>query len=139
MMPPAASQGRCSREIVRYGLEIDVIVDGTGPLIVMLPSSGRDSEDFDDVAAGIAAAGFRVLRPQPRGIGRSVGPMQGITYHDFARDVAAVIEQQDGGDAVIVGHAFGNWIARMTAVDHRPFVRGIVLAAAAAKTIPPEL
>jgi len=129
-----------SRDIVRYGdVQIEVIVEGRGPLIVMLPSSGRDSEDFDDVAAGIAAAGYRVLRPQPRGMGHSVGPMQDLTLHDFARDVGAVVEKLCAGPAVLVGHAFGNWIARMTAVDHPHLVSGIVLAAAAARTFPTQL
>ena len=39
----------------------------------------------------LAADGFRVLRPQPRGIGASAGPMKNLTLHDFAADVAAVI------------------------------------------------
>ena len=117
---------------------IDVITEGSGPLILLLPSRGRDSEDYDEVAEGLAQAGFRVLRPQPRGIGKSTGPMQGLTLHDFARDVAAVIRHY-GGPAVIVGHAYGNWVARMTAVDHPELVRGVVIAAAAAKKYPPEL
>ena len=79
-------------------------------------------------------AGFRVLRPQPRGIGQSVAPMRDITLHDFARDIAAVIRHY-GGPAVIVGHAYGNWVARMTAVDHPQLVRGVVIAAAASKTV----
>jgi pimeloyl-ACP methyl ester carboxylesterase len=117
---------------------IEVIVEGSGPLIVLLPSRGRDSEDYDAVAHGLAQAGLRVLRPQPRGIGRSTGPLEGLTLHDFARDVAAVIVHY-GGPAVIVGHAYGNWVARMTAVDHPDLVRGVVIAAAAAKKYPPEL
>src|SRR5436189_118819 len=36
----------------------------------------------------------------------------------------------------IVGHAFGNWIARMTAVDYPNLVRGVVIVAAAAKAYP---
>jgi pimeloyl-ACP methyl ester carboxylesterase len=40
---------------------------------------------------------------------------------------------------VIVGHAYGNWIARMTAVDHPALVRGVVFLAAAAKQFSPEL
>ena len=128
-----------TRELVRYAdVEIDTIVEGVGPLIVLLPSRGRDSEDYDEVASGIAEAGFRVLRPQPRGIGQSKGPMTGITLHDFARDIAEVIRHY-GTDAVIVGHAYGNWVARMTAVDHPSLVRGVVIAAAAAKQYPPEL
>jgi protocatechuate 3,4-dioxygenase beta subunit/pimeloyl-ACP methyl ester carboxylesterase len=128
------------RHIVRRNdTAIEVIAEGAGPLILILPSTGRDSEDFDDVACGLAAAGFRVLRPQPRGIGCSVGPMQGLTLHDLARDVAAVIDQEGQGPAILVGHAFGNWVARMTAVNHPGLVRGLVLTAAAAKQIPQEL
>jgi pimeloyl-ACP methyl ester carboxylesterase len=136
----AFAQSDRHRELVRSGdVQIDVIVEGRGPLVVMLPSRGRDSEDYDEVAAMIAASGFQVLRPQPRGIGRSAGPMDGLTLHDFARDVAAVIEERHNGRAVIVGHAYGNWVARMTAVDFPHLVRGVVLAAAAAKAYPPEL
>jgi len=127
------------RELVGYAdVAIDVITEGAGPLVVLLPSRGRDSEDYDEVAHGIAQHGFRVLRPQPRGIAKSTGPMRGITLHDFGNDIAAVIRHY-GGPAVIVGHAFGNWVARTTATDHPELVRGVVIAAAAAKTYPGEL
>ena len=127
------------RELVRYAdVTIDVITEGSGPVVILLPSRGRDSEDYDDVANGIAAQGFRVLRPQPRGIGKSTGAMRGVTLHDFGNDIAAVIRQY-GGPAVIVGHAYGNWVARTAATDHPELVRGVVIAAAAAKTYPGEL
>ena len=81
-----------TRDLVTDGdVRIDVIAEGAGPLVVLLPSSSRDSEDFDAVAAGIAAAGFRVLRPQPRGMLGSRGPLVGLTLHDLAGDVASVI------------------------------------------------
>jgi len=76
------------------------------------------------------------VRPQPRGAGRSSGPMKDLSLHDFARDTAAVIRHEGGGPAVLVGHAFGNWVARMTAVDHPQLVRGVVIVAAAAKAYP---
>jgi len=118
-------------------VRIEVLSEGSGPLIVMLPSRGRGAEDFDSVAGGLVKAGFRVLRPQPRGAALSRGPMQNLTLHDLARDVAAVIRNAgDGGPAIIVGHAFGSWVARMTAVDHPELVRGVVMAAAAAKAYP---
>ena len=121
------------------GASIEVIAEGKGPLVVILPSRGRGAEDYDEVARAIAKAGHRVLRPQPRGIGRSQGPMQGLTLHDFARDVAAVIEHAKTGAAILVGHAFGNWVARMTAADYPRLVRGVAILAAAAKTCPKEL
>jgi pimeloyl-ACP methyl ester carboxylesterase len=121
----------------RKDVVIETYVEGTGPSIVMLPSTGRDGgEDFDHTAARLAASGFTVLRPQPRGIGQSTGPMAGVSLHDMADDVAAVIIALGDGRAVILGHAFGHFIARMTAVDHPAAVRGIVLAAAAASSYP---
>jgi len=136
----ASTQTDRKREIVAHGdVRIDVIAEGAGPLVVLLPSRGRDSEDYDEVAWEIAKAGYRVLRPQPRGTCRSTGPMKGLTLHDFARDVAAVIEHAGGGPAVVVGHAFGNWIARMTAADHPRLVCGVAILAAAAKTYPQSL
>lgn len=56
--------------------------------------------------------------PQPRGMGASTGPMSGLTLHDYARDVAAVIEQLGSGPAFVLGHAFGQWVARCLAADH---------------------
>ena len=127
-------------ETVRYNdVQIDVVVDGSGPAVVLLPSLARDSDDYDEVAEGLAAAGFAVLRPKPRGIGHSTGPMTNITLHDFARDIAEVIKTLGGGKAVVVGHAYGNWVARMTAADYPGLVRGVVIAAAAAKQYAPEL
>ena len=118
-------------------IRIEVAAEGRGPLIVMLPSRGRGAEDFDDVANELVKAGFRVLRPQPRGAALSLGPMQNLTLHDLARDIAVVIRNAgDGGPAIIVGHAFGSWVARMTAIDHPELVRGVVMVAAAAKAYP---
>ena len=64
--------GQRTRKVVPIGEEhIEVIAEGEGPGLVLLPSSSRDSEDFDAIAAAFAAAGLRVLRPQPRGMGRA--------------------------------------------------------------------
>ena len=132
-----AARAEPARQIVAYeDVRIEVIVQGSGPLVVMVPSRGRGAEDFDAVATGLAKAGFRVLRPQPRGVGGSRGSMTGLSLHDFARDTAAVIRHEKRGPAVLVGHAFGSWIARATAVDHPELVRGVVLVAAAAKGYP---
>lgn len=119
---------------------IETIVEGSGPALVMLPSLGRDGyEDFDAVAALLAAGGLTVLRPQPRGIGASTGPMLGTSLNHLAADIAAVIRAEGGGRAVILGHAFGHFVARMTAVDFPDLVRGVILAAAAARHYAPEI
>jgi pimeloyl-ACP methyl ester carboxylesterase len=119
--------------------QVEIIAEGKGPLIVMLPSASRGADDFYDVAALIAAQGFRVVCPEPRGSGRTTGPHEGISLHDVANDVAAAIQHENIGPAILVGHAAGSFTARMTAVDHPELVRGVVLAAAGARSFPPEL
>jgi pimeloyl-ACP methyl ester carboxylesterase len=119
---------------------IEVLSQGKGSLVVMLPSRGRGAEDFDELAELFVKQGYRVVRPQPRGIGKSTGAMHGITLHDLGNDVAAVIRAEGGKEpALVVGHAFGNWVARMTGVDHPELVRGVVIVAAAAKKYPAGL
>jgi pimeloyl-ACP methyl ester carboxylesterase len=134
----APAKAESEREIAYYDdVRIEIIAEGSGPLIVMLPSRGRGADDFDVVAGELVKGGFRVLRPEPRGAALSRGPMQNLTLHDLARDIAAVIRiAGSGGPAIIVGHAFGSWVARMTAIDHPELVRGVVMVAAAAKAYP---
>ena len=116
--------------IHRGDTQIEILSQGAGPLIVLLPSLGRGAEDFDAIAERLAAAGFRVLRPQPRGIGQSNGPMSGIDLHDYANDIAAVIEHAAGGRAFVVGHAFGNRVARLLATVRPELVSAVALVAA---------
>jgi len=119
------------RSIVERGdVAIEVLAQGKGPLVVMVPSLGRPAEDFDDLAGRLADAGYRALRPQPRGIGASKGPMHALTLHDFAKDMAAVIERHGGGPAVMAGHAFGNFVARTMAADFPQLTRAVILLAA---------
>jgi len=129
-----------TREVIRHdNVTIDLIAEGHGPLLVLLPSLGRDSEEFDPVAEQLAAGGLRVLRPQPRGYGQSAGPMKNITLHDYARDVAAVIEHEKAGPAIVAGHAFGHFVAKMTAVDYPKLTRAVILIGAAQKRPDPAV
>jgi pimeloyl-ACP methyl ester carboxylesterase len=136
---PAVSMeaGPVDHLAVEHGnVTIEVLSQGHGPAIVILPSLGRSGDDYSVVSRLLAENGFRVLRPQPRGIGRSHGPMEGLTMHDLAADVASVISSENAGPAIVVGHAFGNFVARQIAADRPDLVRGIVLAAASAGKVP---
>jgi len=125
------------------GVRIEVLVNDsaadTAPSIVLLPSSQRDSRDFDDLAQRLAAKGFRVLRPQPRGMGRSSAPPPDLTLHTLAGDVAGTIEQLGGGPAIVAGHAYGHYVARVTDLDHPQLVRGVAVLAGAARMFPAGL
>ena len=154
-MPVAGDTGVAAqapeRTVIALGdVRIEIWAQGEGPLIVLLPSLGRGAADFEPIASRLAQAGYRVLRPQPRGIGRSNGPLTGIDLHDYAADVATVIANENIvheniaheniaheniaheklGSAFVVGHAFGNRVARMLATDRPELVRAVALVAA---------
>jgi len=123
------------RRIIERGeARIEVLAEGAGPAVLLLPSLGRGAEDFDEVAPLVAAAGFRVVRPEPRGIGGSAGPAAGLTLYDLAEDAAAALEAMAGGPAIVAGHAFGNWVARAFAVARPALTRGVALLAASIGT-----
>jgi pimeloyl-ACP methyl ester carboxylesterase len=108
---------------------LEVHVQGEGPAVVLLASLGRGADDFVDLAGHLAAAGFSTLAPEPRGIGASASPLDGVTMSDLADDVAAVIRALAGGQATVIGHAFGNRVARMVATAHPDLVESVVLLA----------
>jgi len=128
-------------EIVTVGAtSIETYVDGAGPAVVIIPSYGRDGgDDFEPFTAALVDAGYRVLRPQPRGIGKSTGPMADVALDDLGDDVAHVIDQLGDGPAAVLGHAFGNFVARTVATNHPERVAAVILAAAAGRTVPAEI
>lgn len=137
MAADAVANALQHKVIEKGPVRIEVTEQGQGPAIVMLPSLGRSGRDYDKVAERLASEGFRVLRPEPRGVGQSQGPMHGLTVHDFAADVAMVIDAEVKAPVVVVGHAWGNFAARMLATDRPDLVAGVVVAAASAGKVPP--
>lgn len=130
-----------SRSITREdGACIEVLVDeasGAAQPVVLLPSSQRDAHDLAELAQALQRRGHTVLRPQPRGMGRSSPPPPGMTLSTLAGDVGFAIERLgDGTPAVVVGHAYGHWVARVTDLEHPHLVRGVVVLGAAARNFP---
>jgi pimeloyl-ACP methyl ester carboxylesterase len=113
-----------------------VFSEGRGPAIVLLPGQGRGPRDLDAGLAALVSAGYRVVRPEPRGFGESVGPVDGVDLRDIAADVAAAIEASHSAPAIVGGWAYGNRVARMLATERPQLVRGLVLIAAGGKFPP---
>jgi pimeloyl-ACP methyl ester carboxylesterase len=82
---------------------LDVRIAGEGPTLVLLPALGRSASDLNKFACHLVAAGYRVVLPEPRGIGASSGRLDGLTLYDLARDVAAVVEAMCAEPAVLIG------------------------------------
>ncbi len=135
-----SADDRTSELVSERDVTIETYVAGAGPALVILPSYGRDGgADFDDITAQVTGAGWKVLRPQPRGVGRSGGPMTDMTMSDLANDIARVVKALAGGQAVVLGHAFGNQVARVMAVEHGHCIKAVVLAAASGSKVDPAV
>ena len=136
-MPGGTRRSRFTRT---SDVAIESYIEGTGPAFVILPSYGRGGgEDFDDIAARISGAGWMVLRPQPRGVAGSRGPMTGVTLRNLADDIASTIRTLGNGPAVLLGHAFGHALSCMVATDHPDVVKAVVLAAGQASEVAEEV
>src|SRR5262250_3263667 len=116
---------------------LECTLRGSGAPIVLLANAGCSVGYFDHLARALATAGFQTISINMRGVGGSLGSLDGATLHDLAGDVAGVIEAIGCGPAHLVGHAFGNRIARCLAVGQPPLVRSVTLLAAGGLIGPP--
>ncbi|NBS74510.1 MAG: alpha/beta hydrolase [Betaproteobacteria bacterium] len=135
---PNEKMTHCSELFEFEQCRIEVVTMGQGPLVIFLPSLGRDAHDFLPLASLMASQGCRVCLPFPRGTGKSTGVLEGVTLNDLADDICNVI-RMEGKPAIVAGHAFGNWVARNLATRYPELVSAVVLLAAAHRNFPVEL
>src|SRR5262249_14518901 len=126
----------------RFNAEVgDVALEctscGSGIPVVLLANAGCSVGYFDYLAGMPAILGLQAVSIHIRGVAGSRGSLDGTTLHDLSGDVARVIEAIGCGPARLVGHAFGNRIARCLAVDQPPLVRSVTLLAAGGLIGPP--
>jgi pimeloyl-ACP methyl ester carboxylesterase len=115
---------------------IEYFSQGNGEPIVLLPFGSLTIGYLDGVAQDLAHAGYRVVRINFRGSGKSTGSGERVTLHTLASDVAGVIQALKLGPVNVAGHAFGNRVARTLAADHPELVHSVILFAAGGK-VPP--
>ncbi len=81
---------------------------GSGQPVVLIHGWPLNADSWDDVALGLAGAGFRAIAYDRRGFGRSDQPWEGYDYDTFADDLACVIDQcADGQPVSLVGFSMG--------------------------------
>lgn len=132
-----------SRYIQSDTATIEVILQGpsSGSSIIIIPSLGRDSSsDFNSFSTSLAHAGYFVLRPQPRGTLGSSGPVLNISIEQQAADISKVITTLSAsGKAIVLGHAFGHFLAQILASTYPNQVPGIIFAAAQTDSVPADI
>jgi pimeloyl-ACP methyl ester carboxylesterase len=118
-------------------VQIDALINGTGEILVLLAAGGQDASSFNDFTPLLNKAGYKTVAINRRGFAGSKGPLEDLTLHDLANDIAGVIQMLGGNAVHVLGWAFGNRVARCLAEDHPHLVKTIILLAAGGQ-VPPE-
>jgi pimeloyl-ACP methyl ester carboxylesterase len=101
-------------------------VEGSGPLVVLVPGMGDLRAGYRFLAPALVAVGYRVASTDLRGHGDSDTTFPSYGDADTAGDVAALIDEL-GGPAVIVGNSMGAAAAVLVAAERPDRVTGLVL------------
>ncbi|MEY4633007.1 MAG: hypothetical protein RLZ18_379 [Actinomycetota bacterium] len=113
------------------GNNYEVFEYGSGSeTLILAPGNGRPAADLLELAEGVAAEGIRVITFNYRTIGASTGPVEGLTLHDYARDVWRVADALNIKRLHLGGKAYGNRVMRAASMAHPDRVKSIILYAA---------
>ena len=95
-----------------------VIVEGTGPDVILIPGLSSPRDVWDGVRAGLRAH-HRIHLIQIRGFGEPAGPnAQGPVLEPFVEALAAYIRDNHLNHPAIVGHSLGGLSALMLGARH---------------------
>jgi len=125
MVKPTVSPAPRTQYLNRPEGRIAYDVQGTGPLVLLVPGMGDLRSAYRFVVPTLVAAGFTVVSTDLRGHGDSDNSFS--TYGDVptANDLVALLTEL--GPAVIVGNSMAAGAAVIVAADHPGLVHGLVL------------
>lgn len=118
------------------GATLAVTVAGSGPTVVFAHGWTNNRSVWAPVARSVAAAGHRVVLYDQRGHGASTFGTAPVTIDRLGDDLAAVLDQVEVDNCLLVGHSMGGFTAMAFACEHAGSlsarVRGLVLVSTAA-------
>lgn len=109
------------------GIEINCVVEGSGPWLAMSHSLACNLAMWDEQAA-LLSKRFKVLRFDTRGHGRSDAPAGAYTLELLADDASALFDALRVRDAHWIGLSMGGMIGQTFALKHPGFFKSLVLA-----------
>jgi non-heme chloroperoxidase len=80
---------------------------GSGQPVVLIHGYPLNADSWERQERALLAAGYRVIRYDRRGFGRSATPTIGYDYDVFAADLSTLLERLDLRDVVLVGFSMG--------------------------------
>jgi len=114
---------------------VNYVVEGQGPALVMLHGFFMSTALFDNQAA-LFSKTHTVIRIDSRGHGDTPDGATPYSFWDQADDVIAVMDAEGVDAATIVGHSQGGFIGLRMALAHPDRVSGLILIASEAGPSP---
>ncbi|MEU7144886.1 3-oxoadipate enol-lactonase [Nocardia sp. NPDC046473] len=121
-------------------VEVDYVIDGPpeGLPVVLSGSLGSDLRMWEPQVAVLAAAGYRVVRYDHRGHGRSPVPPGPYSLADLGSDALALLDRLDIRRSHFVGLSLGGMVG-MWVAEHAPHrLHTLTLACTSAELGPPS-
>jgi len=123
-----------SRTIQANGIDIFVIEEGFGPLVLLCHGWPELSYSWRHQIPALAAAGFHVAAPDMRGFGQTSAPadINAYSIFDHVGDMVALVAALGEQKAIVIGHDWGAPVAW-----HCAMFRPEVFTAVAGLSVPP--
>jgi pimeloyl-ACP methyl ester carboxylesterase len=115
------------RRLSLNGIELNVIEQGEGPLVVLCHGFPELAYSWRRQIPALAAAGYRVAAPDMRGYGESSAPkdVQAYDIVELCGDMCALLDALGEDPAVFVGHDWGANVVWHMAILHPGRVRAV--------------
>ena len=126
MTSAASAPSPSTRFVNRPDGRIAYDVQGTGPLVVLVPGMGDLRTGYRYLAPKLIAAGYTVATTDLRGHGDSDTTFLSYGDPETAGDIEAVIDEL-GGRAVVGGNSLAAGAAVILAAEHPVKVSGLIL------------
>ena len=126
-------------EIAANGMKFHALAAGPadGPLLVLLHGFPETSLGWRHQVGPLAAAGFRVVAPDQRGIGLSSKPAGIAAYRidRLAADIVAIVHALGRERAQVAGHDWGGAVAWFLAIHHADVIERVAILDAPHPTV----
>ena len=119
--------GRNFRKIASNGIHLRCVVEGDGPLAIMVHGWPESWYSWRNQIGPVRDMGFRVVVPEVRGYGDSDAPeaLEAYDMENMIGDVLGLIDHFGEKNAVLIGHDWGAPIVWNTTALHPDRVRAV--------------
>lgn len=110
------------------GIELNVVVEGLGPLVILLHGFPQCSFLWRHQIDPLVQAGYTVAVPDQRGYGTSDAPIEVSEYmvRKLAGDVAGIAKELGFGEFIVIGQDWGAPVAWHTALLHEDVCKAVM-------------